>query len=173
CRTFKVLGAPLSIQYIGIIAVLVLLVLVLGAFFRFTKLGLALRAAALNPASSRLVGIRVSWMLAFGWGLAALVGAVAGMMIAPVQFLDPNMMQAVLLYAFAAAVLGGLDSPIGAIVGGLLLGVTLVLLGRYVGYIGSALQLSGELLLLPLFFLFRPARLFDLVFIRRGCLRPT
>src|SRR5262249_58440019 len=114
CRTFKVLGAPLSIQYIGIIAVLVLLVLVLGAFFRFTKLGLALRASALNPASSRLVGIRVSWMLAFGWGLAALVGAVAGMMIAPVQFLDPNMMQAVLPYPVPPGLLRGARRPVGA-----------------------------------------------------------
>src|SRR5207244_4627384 len=96
------------------------LLLVLGLFFRFTKLGLALRASALNPESSRLVGVRVSWMLAFGWGLAALVGAVAGMMVAPLQFLGPNMMQAVLLYAFAAAVLGGLARPAGAVVGGLL-----------------------------------------------------
>ena len=76
-------------------------------------------------------------MLAFGWGLAAVLGAVAGMMIAPVVFLDPNMMQTILLYAFAAAVLGGLDSPLGAVVGGLLLGVTITLLGRYVDFIGS------------------------------------
>jgi branched-chain amino acid transport system permease protein len=166
-RTVKIAGAHISIQYIGIIGVLVLLVLLLGAFFRFTKLGLALRASALNPASSRLVGVRVSWMLAFGWGLAALVGAVAGMMVAPLQFLDPNMMQAILLYAFAAAVLGGLDSPIGAIVGGLLLGVTLVLLGRYVGYIGSTLQLPVALLLILVFLLFRPAGLFGRVETRR------
>ena len=112
-------------------------------FFRFTKLGLALRAAAVNPDSSRLVGIRVGWMLALGWGIAAVLGAVAGMMIAPVVFLDPNMMQTILLYAFAAAVLGGLDSPIGAVVGGILLGVTITLLGRYVGFIGSTLKLPG------------------------------
>src|SRR5205807_522399 len=83
----------------------------------YTKLGLALRAAAVNPESSRLAGVRVGWMLALGWGIAAVLGAVAGMMIAPVVFLDPNMMQTILLYAFAAAVLGGLDSPAGAIVG--------------------------------------------------------
>jgi branched-chain amino acid transport system permease protein len=166
-RTIKVAGAHISIQYIGIIGVLVLLVVLLAAFFRFTKLGLALRAATLNPASSRLVGVRVSWMLAFGWGLAALVGAVAGMMVAPLQFLGPNMMQAILLYAFAAAVLGGLDSPVGAIVGGLLLGVTLDLLGRYVGYIGSTLQLPVALLLILVLLLFRPGGLFGSVETRR------
>jgi branched-chain amino acid transport system permease protein len=140
---------------------------VLGLFFRFTKLGLALRAAAVNPDSSRLVGIRVSWMLALGWGIAAVLGAVAGMMIAPVVFLDPNMMQTILLYAFAAAVLGGLDSPIGAVVGGILLGVTITLLGRYVGFIGSTLKLPVALLLILVLLLLRPGGLFGRVAVRR------
>ena len=83
-------------------------------FFRFTPLGLAMRAAAQNPASSRLVGIRVGWMLAIGWGLAAAIGAVAGMMAAPIVYLDPNMMSGILLYAFAGAILGGIDNPWGA-----------------------------------------------------------
>jgi branched-chain amino acid transport system permease protein len=166
-RTVQVAGAHISIQYIGIIGVLVVMVVALGAFFRFTKLGLALRAAALNPDSSRLVGVRVSWMLALGWGLAALVGAVAGMMVAPLQFLGPNMMQAVLLYAFAAAVLGGLDSPVGAVVGGLLLGLTIDLLGRYVGYIGSTLKLPVALLLILVLLVFRPGGLFGRVAARR------
>jgi len=165
--TVEVAGAHISIQYIGIIGVLALLVVVLGLFFRYTKLGLALRAAALNPDSSRLVGVRVSWMLALGWGLAALVGAVAGMMVAPLQFLGPNMMQAVLLYAFAAAVLGGLDSPVGAVVGGLILGLTIDLLGRYVGYIGSTLKLPVALLLILVFLFFRPGGLFGSVATRR------
>jgi len=166
-RTIKVAGAHISIQYIGIIGVLAALLLVLGLFFRFTKLGLALRASALNPESSRLVGIRVGWMLAFGWGLAAMVGAVGGMMVAPLQFLGPNMMQAILLYAFAAAVLGGLDSPVGAVVGGLLLGLTIDLLGRYVGYIGSTLKLPAALLLILVLLLFRPGGLFGRVAERR------
>jgi branched-chain amino acid transport system permease protein len=166
-RTVQVAGAHISIQYIGIIGVLVVMVVALGAFFRFTKLGLALRAAALNPDSSRLVGVRVSWMLALGWGLAALVGAVAGMMVAPLQFLGPNMMQAILLYAFAAAVLGGLDSPVGAVVGGLLLGLTIDLLGRYVGYIGSTLKLPVALLLILVLLVFRPGGLFGRVAARR------
>jgi branched-chain amino acid transport system permease protein len=167
-RTIDVGGVPISVQDIGIVAVSLALVVLLGLFFRFTKLGLALRASALNPDSSRLVGVRVGWMLAFGWGLAAMLGAVSGMMVAPVVFLDPNMMQTILLYAFAAAVLGGLDSPIGAVVGGLLLGVTITLLGRYVGFVGSPLKLPTALLLILLVLLVRPAGLFGRVTVRRA-----
>jgi branched-chain amino acid transport system permease protein len=167
-RTIDVAGVPISVQDIGIVLVSVALVALLGLFFRFTKLGLALRASALNPDSSRLVGVRVGWMLAFGWGLAAVLGAVAGMMVAPVVFLDPNMMQTILLYAFAAAVLGGLDSPIGAVVGGLLLGVTITLLGRYVGFVGQELKLPVALLLILLLLIVRPGGLFGSVTVRRA-----
>jgi len=162
-RTIDVAGVPVSVQDIGIVLVSIGLVGLLALFFRFTKVGLALRAAAFNPDSSRLVGIRVGWMLALGWGIAAVLGAVAGMMIAPVVFLDPNMMQTILLYAFAAAVLGGLDSPIGAVVGGILLGVTITLLGRYVGFIGSTLKLPAALMLILVLLLVRPGGLFGRV----------
>jgi branched-chain amino acid transport system permease protein len=155
------------VQDIGIVAVSILLVGLLALFFRFTKLGLGMRAAAVNRDSSRLVGVRVSWMLALGWGIATVLGAVAGMMIAPVVFLDPNMMQTILLYAFAAAVLGGLDSPVGAVVGGILLGVTITLLGRYVGFIGSTLKLPAALLLILVLLLVRPGGLFGKVAVRR------
>jgi branched-chain amino acid transport system permease protein len=155
------------VQDIGIVAVSILLVALLALFFRFTKLGLGMRAAAVNRDSSRLVGVRVSWMLALGWGIATVLGAVAGMMIAPVVFLDPNMMQTILLYAFAAAVLGGLDSPVGAVVGGILLGVTITLLGRYVGFIGSTLKLPAALLLILVLLLVRPGGLFGKVAVRR------
>jgi branched-chain amino acid transport system permease protein len=166
-RTTDVGGVPISVQDIGIVVVSIGLVALLGLFFRYTKLGLGLRAAALNPASSRLVGVRVGWMLAFGWGLAAVLGAVGGMMIAPVVFLDPNMMQTVLLYAFAAAILGGLDSPVGAVVGGIVLGLTIDLLGRYVDWIGSTLKLPVALLLILAFLLLRPAGLFGKLAVRR------
>jgi branched-chain amino acid transport system permease protein len=166
-RTIDVGSVPISVQDIGIVVVSVGLVVLLGLFFRFTKLGLALRAAAVNPESSRLVGIRVGWMLALGWGIAAVLGAVAGMMIAPVVFLDPNMMQTILLYAFAAAVLGGLDSPLGAVVGGILLGVTITLLGRYVGFIGSTLKLPAALMLILVLLLVRPGGLFGRVAVKR------
>jgi branched-chain amino acid transport system permease protein len=166
-RTIDAVGVPISVQDIGIVVTSLALVAVLGLFFRYTKLGLALRAAAVNRESSRLVGIRVSWMFALGWGIAAVLGAVAGMMVAPVIFLDPNMMQTILLYALAAAVLGGLDSPIGAVVGGLLLGVTLTLLGRYVGFVGSTLRLPVALLLILVVLLVRPNGLFGRVKVRR------
>jgi branched-chain amino acid transport system permease protein len=166
-RTVDVAGVPISIQDVGIVIVSFVLVGLLALFFRYTKVGLGLRAAALNPASSRLVGVRVGWMLALGWGLAAVLGAVSGMMVAPVVFLDPNMMQTILLYAFAAAVLGGLDSPLGAVVGGILLGVVMTMLERYVGFIGSTLKLPVALLLILVLLLVRPGGLFGHVAVRR------
>src|SRR3954447_16050618 len=166
-RTIDVGGVPVSVQDIGIVAVSFVLVALLAAFFRFTKLGLGLRAAALNRDSSELVGVRVGWMLAFGWGLAAVLGAVAGMMVAPILFLDPNMMQVILIYAFAAAVLGGLDSPVGAVVGGLLLGVSITLLGRYVGFVGETLKLPTALLIILIVLLVKPNGLFGRVAVRR------
>jgi branched-chain amino acid transport system permease protein len=166
-RTIDVGGVPFSVQDIGIVVVSFVLVALLALFFRYTKLGLGMRAAALNPASSRLAGVRVGWMLAFGWGLAAVLGAVSGMMIAPVVFLDPNMMQTVLLYAFAAAILGGLESPLGAVVGGLVLGLTIDLLGRYVGWIGSTLKLPVALALILVLLLVKPGGLFSRMAVRR------
>ena len=91
---------------------LVVVLFALFAFFKYTSVGLAMRAAAQNPDSAKLVGIRVSWMLGLGWGLAAAIGAVAGMMVAPIVFLDPNMMAGILLYGFAGALLGGIDNPL-------------------------------------------------------------
>jgi branched-chain amino acid transport system permease protein len=130
--TIDVGGVIVNVQDLGIIAVTLALVGLLAAFFRFTKLGLALRAAALYPDFSRLVGIRVGWMLAIGWGLAAALGAVSGLFaVAAFPPLEPTLMQPVLIYAFAAAILGGIDSPIGAVVGGLTLGVFLNLVGTY------------------------------------------
>ena len=166
-RTIDLGGVPISVQDIGIVATSFILVALLALFFRYTKLGLAMRASAINPSSSRLVGVRVGWMLALGWGIAAVLGAVAGMMIAPVVFLDPNMMQTILLYAFAAAVLGGLDSPVGAVVGGIVLGVTITLLGRYVEFIGSTLKLPAALLLIGILLIVRPGGLFGRVAVRR------
>jgi branched-chain amino acid transport system permease protein len=159
-RTIDVGGVAISLQDIGTIAVSLGTVVVLWAFFQFTKVGLALRAAAVNPSEARLVGVRVPWMLGLGWGLAAMLGAVAGMLTAPSVFLDPNMMQAVLIYAFAAAVLGGIDSPIGAVVGGLLLGVGLNLIGTYVDFVGADLRLPAALLVILVVLVIRPTGLF-------------
>ncbi len=148
----------LASHELGMIGVTLAMLLVLYAFFRFTSLGLALRAVADNPESSRLVGIRVERMLALGWGLSSVVGAVAGMMIAPIVFLDPSMMAAVMLYAFAAALLGGIDSPGGAVAGGLAVGVLENLVGTYV--VGTELKLTTALALIVGVLIFRPTGLF-------------
>ena len=147
-----------SAHEMGSFLVMMAVLAALYVFFRFTSLGLAMRAAALNPDSARLVGIRVSWMLAVGWGLAAAIGAVAGMMVAPIVFLDPNMMAGILLYGFASALLGGVDNPFGAVVGGLVVGVLENLLGAYV--IGTELKLTVALVLIVGTLTLRPNGLF-------------
>ncbi len=160
-------GVSFSRQDIGVLLVSILSVILLWVLFQFTKLGLAMRAAALRPAAAALVGIRVDWMLAIGWGLAAVLGAVAGLMTEPSQFLQPTMMQAILLYAFAAAVLGGLESPAGSVVGGLAIGVFLNLIGQYVGYATSELRLPIAFAVLLVVLLLKPTGLFGRRQVRR------
>jgi branched-chain amino acid transport system permease protein len=152
---------------LGAIGITLLVLVLLFLFFRFTTLGLAMRAAAQNPVSSRLCGIRVSWMLGLGWALAAAFGAVAGMMVAPVVFLDPNMMGGIQLYAFAAATVGGFSSPVGAVVGGILVGVTENLVGTYVSFIGTELKLTVALAMIIIVLLVRPTGLFGRTIVRR------
>lgn len=143
---------------LGTVVVVLLVMGILYAFLRFTKVGLAMRASAENPVSSRLAGIPVSVMLSLGWGLSALIGAVAGLMVAPVVFLEPNMMGGVLIYAFAAALLGGIDNPWGAVAGGLIVGVIENLAGTYV--VGTELKLSLALVLIVGVLLIRPSGIF-------------
>ena len=165
-RPIRIAGVAFS--DLGIIGVSLLAVLLLWFFFRFTKLGLAMRAAALNPESSRLTGIRVSWMIALGWGLATALGAVAGLMAAPpLGSFDQNFMQPILLYAFAGAVLGGIDSALGAVVGSLALGVFLNLLGTYVSWVGTDLRQAAALAVILGVLLVRPAGLFGQALVRR------
>jgi branched-chain amino acid transport system permease protein len=164
----QVAGVAFSIQDLGNIGVSLAVVVLLGLLFRLTKLGLALRASALNPQESRLLGIRVSWMLALGWGLAAAMGAVSGMLTAPaLASFDQNLMQPVLLYALAGAVLGGLESPVGAVVGSLLLGVFINLVGTYVSWVGTDLRLPVALAVILGILLVRPAGLFGRTAVRR------
>jgi branched-chain amino acid transport system permease protein len=163
--TYDIGGVVVTANDVGTIAVAFGIVLLLWALFQFTKVGLAIRAAAVNPHEARLVGVRVTWMLALGWGLAATLGAVAGMLTAPTVGLDPNMMQAVLIYAFAAAVLGGIDSPVGAVIGGLLLGLLLNMLSFLAQYeafdwFSEELRLPMALLLILLVLLVKPSGLF-------------
>jgi branched-chain amino acid transport system permease protein len=164
-NTYTIGDVVVAAHDIGTIAVALGIVLLLWGLFQFTKVGLALRAVAVNPEEARLVGVRVTWMLALGWGLAALLGAVAGMLTAPTVGLDPNLMAAVLIYAFAAAVLGGIDSPIGAVVGGLLIGVLLNMLSYLSQYRGfdwfaEELRLPIALLIILVVLLVRPQGIF-------------
>jgi branched-chain amino acid transport system permease protein len=153
-------GVALSVESLGIIAVLLAVVGLLWLLFQRTKLGLAMRAAAQDPDSSRLVGIRVGRLLMFGWGLAALLGALAGVLVAPRLFLDVNLMGGVLVYAFAGAALGGFDSPLGAVVGSWIIGVTENLAGTYVGVVGADLKVLVPLAVIFVVLLVRPSGLF-------------
>lgn len=155
-----VLGAVLTAQQVGSAVVVLAMLLLTGAFFRFTTLGLRMRAAAQNPASARLLAIDVGRMLSLGWGLAAAVGAVAGAVFAPTLGVSPGMMDGSLLLALAAATLGGYESNVGAVVGGLVLGVASNLASRYVPGLGGDLQLLVPFTVIFVVLLVRPQGLF-------------
>ncbi len=162
------LGSQLiSTHQAGMIGVTLVLLLLLYGFFRFTRIGLAMRAAASLPESARLVGINVGWMIALGWGMAAAIGAIAGMLIAPVVFLEPNMMGGVLLYGFASAVLGGLSSPFGAVIGGFLVGIFENLVGTYIPGVGNELKLPIALALIVTVLVVKPNGLFGRAVVQR------
>jgi len=152
-----VLGGFVSPHELGETVVTLVMLLAIYLFFRHTTLGLAMRAAAYNPASSRLCGVRVNRMLGLGWGLAAAIGGIAGIMVAPIVFLDPNMMSGILLYAFAGALLGGIDNPLGAVIGGFTVGVIENLFGAYV--VGTELKLTVALIIIVAVLLVKPAGL--------------
>jgi branched-chain amino acid transport system permease protein len=152
------LGGYVSPHEIGATALTLLVLVLVWLFFRFTTLGLAMRAAAHNPVSARLCGVRVNLMLSLGWGLAAAIGGAAGIMVAPIVFLDPNMMSGILLYAFAGALLGGIDSPLGAVIGGFAVGVLENLFGAYV--VGTELKLTVALVIIVAVLVIKPAGLF-------------
>jgi branched-chain amino acid transport system permease protein len=149
---------------LGATFVTLAVLLLVFVFFRYTPLGLAMRAAAQNPVSSRLVGVRVGWMLALGWGLASAIGAVAGIMVAPIVFLEPNMMGGILLYAFAGALLGGIDSPGGAVLGGFIVGVLENLVGMF---LGTEVKLTVALVIIVTVLVLRPSGLLGKVHVAR------
>jgi branched-chain amino acid transport system permease protein len=155
----------ISFHELGVTLITLAIMLVVFLFFRFTQLGLAMRAAAQNPVSSRLVGIRVGLMLTFGWGLASAIGAIGGMMVAPIVFLDPNMMSGVLLYAFAAALLGGINSPWGAVAGGFIIGIVENLAGTFL--FGTELKLTVALIVIIGTLVIRPTGLFGTPIVTR------
>jgi len=153
-------GVYIGYQDLGVIGMSGLVLLAVYLLLQHTTVGLTMRAAAHHPEASRLLGVSVSWMLALGWGLAAAVGAVSGIMVAPVLLLEPNMMQTTIIYAFAAAVLGGIESPLGAVVGGLMVGVTVNLAGVYLPFVGGDLQLAVALAIIVAVLVIKPNGLF-------------
>ena len=165
--TVDILGVFISYRDLGVIAVSGLVLLAIYFLLQRTTLGLTMRAAAHHPEASRLLGVRVSWMLALGWGLASAVGAVSGVMVAPILLLEPNMMQSIIIYAFAAAILGGIESPLGAVVGGIVVGLTINLAGAYLPGVGGDLQLAVGLAIIIVVLLLRPNGLFGRAATRR------
>ncbi len=166
-QSVDLVGVYVSYRDLGVIAVSGLVLLAVYLLLQRTTVGLTLRAAAYHPEAARLLGVQVSWMLALGWGLASAVGAVSGIMVAPILLLEPNMMQSIIIYAFAAAVLGGIESPLGAVVGGLIVGITINLAGAYVPYVGGDLQLAVGLAIIVAVLILKPNGLFGRAAVRR------
>lgn len=166
-QTVNIVGAFISYRDLGVIAVSAAVLVLIYLLLQRTTIGLTMRAAARHPDASRLLGVRVSWMLALGWGLAASVGTVSGIMVAPILLLEPNMMQTVIIYAFAAAVLGGIESPLGAVVGGVIVGVTVNLAGAYIPFVGGDLQLAVAMAIIVAVLVLKPNGLFGRSSVRR------
>ena len=159
-ETIQFAGAVISVRSLGTIIVIVVIMGLMQALFLGTKLGLALRAVAINPASSAFSGINVGRNLMVGWGLAAVLGAVAGVLVAPQLTLTPGMMDSALVYALAACILGGLSSPIGVVVAAWLIGVLENLAAVYIPFIGHDLKIAVPFILIFVVLLVRPQGLF-------------
>ena len=159
-RGLEVGGRTVALTGFGIFSIVAVLVVMglLVVLFRFTDVGLRMRAAAFHPEVARLLGVRVPRMTTLGWALASLVGSLAGLLIAGGSLVHPSYMDSVVVLGFVAAVLGGLDSPLGAVVGGLLLGLVLSFVS---GYLGSQLVALAALLVLVVVLLVRPGGLFS------------
>jgi branched-chain amino acid transport system permease protein len=158
-RGLEIGGVHVALTTSGIFTIVAVLVVMglLVALFRCTDLGLMMRASAFNQEVARLLGVRVGRMLTLGWALAAMVGSLAGLLIAGGSLVHPSYMDSVVVFGFVAAVLGGLDSPLGAVVGGLILGVSLSFVS---GYVGSQLVALAALVILMLVLTLKPGGLF-------------
>ncbi len=153
-------GVFVPVRSIGTIVVLIVVVVLLQLLFRVTKVGLAMRAVADNPRSASLSGLPVSRLLMFGWGLASVLGAIAGVLVAPQLFVSPGMLDFVLVYALAAAILGGLDSPLGAVVAAWFIGIAENLAAAYIDVIGNDLKIAVPFLIMIVILIVRPQGLF-------------
>jgi branched-chain amino acid transport system permease protein len=158
--TVSVGGVSISIRSIGTTLVIVVAMVLLQVLFVGTKLGLALRAVAINPESAAFSGLPVGRLLMVGWGLAAALGAVAGALVAPQLTLTPGMLDTALVYALAAVILGGLTSPIGVVVAAWIIGVLENLAAVYITFIGFDLKVAVPFILIFVVLIIRPQGLF-------------
>jgi branched-chain amino acid transport system permease protein len=158
--TVSFLDLSISIRSIGTTLVIVVVMILLQLLFVSTKLGLALRAVAVNPRSAALSGLNVGRLLMVGWGLAAALGAIAGALVAPQLTLTPGMLDTTLVYALAAVILGGMTSPIGVVVGAWIIGVLENLAAVYVPFIGFDLKVAVPFVLIVVVLVIRPQGLF-------------
>lgn len=159
-ESVSILGASVSVRSIGTTLVIITIMVLLQVLFVGTKLGLALRAVAINPQSASYSGLPVGRLLMVGWGLAATLGAVAGAMVAPQLTLTPGMMDGALVYALAAVILGGMSSPFGVVLAAWLIGVLENLAAVYVPFIGHDLKIAVPFILIFVVLIVRPQGLF-------------
>lgn len=165
-RGFQAGDMTVALTGFGVFTIVsvVVVMLLLVALFRYTDLGLMMRASAFNQEVARLLGVKVGRMLTLGWALAAMVGSLSGLLIAGGSLVHPSYMDSVVVFGFVAAVLGGLDSPGGAVIGGLMLGVSLSFVS---GYVGSDLVALAALVILMAVLLLKPGGLFSHATARR------
>ena len=161
-----ILGARLRLQTVGVWATVLVVLGGLAVFLLRTRTGLAFRAITSNRASAELVGVRIGRVLMIGWAVAAGLGALAAVLVSGSVFLDPTLMIRVLIYSFAAATIGGLDSPTGAALGGIIVGLTQSLVPGYLG-VPSELSLVPPLIAMFIVLLVKPAGLFGTVRVER------
>jgi branched-chain amino acid transport system permease protein len=157
----------ISTHELGTILLTIVIMFSLKLFFSKTNTGFSMRAIASNAALSRLCGIRVDYLKSLAWGMAAATSAIAGILIAPITYLDPNMMEGILLYALAGLIFGGIDNPLGAVLGGFFIGIIENLLSTYVSFIGHELKLPLAFAIIVLVLYFKPTGLLGKKIINR------
>jgi branched-chain amino acid transport system permease protein len=157
---------PISLTHLNLatLAAATIVLVAMGAFFRFTKLGIAMKATQQNPVAARINGIRTKRILAFAFALNAIIGAVAALLIAPVTTLDPGMMLDPLLKGFAGAVLGGMTTLAGAAAGGYLVGI---LENAFGAYVSVEFKTLVALVVIVAVLWFRPSGLFGHHYVRK------
>ena len=153
-------GITISWNSIGLITTFLTLGVGFYLFLRNSRWGVFIRAAVSKPSIAKMYGIPVAGVFMMGWGLAGSVGALSGILVANEVFVSPSMLNSIIIYSFCGAILGGLDSPIGGVVGGLIIGLLEALIGTYIPEVGNSLKMSAAFSVVALVLLVRPQGLF-------------